>query len=74
MTRLSEHERPPESANEHVVNCALASAADDLADRRVFALSPDEWDHLSAILSRPVRREPKLAALLAEPSVLEHQG
>ena len=61
------------SLNEYVVSCALASATDDLADRRVFALSPDEWDRLSDILDRPARDTPRLAALLAEPSVLERQ-
>ncbi|WP_419553795.1 DUF1778 domain-containing protein [Candidatus Poriferisodalis sp.] len=55
------------SLNEYVVSCALASATDDLADRRVFALSPDEWD-------RPVGDKPKIASLLAEPSVLERLG
>ena len=62
------------SLNEYVVNCALASATDDLADRRVFALSSDEWDQLNAILDQPARHKPRLATLLAEPSVLERRG
>ncbi|WP_423921145.1 DUF1778 domain-containing protein [Candidatus Poriferisodalis sp.] len=62
------------SLNEYVVSCALASATDDLADRRVFALSPDEWDRLGDILDRPVGDKPRIAALLAEPSVLERPG
>ena len=62
------------SLNEYVVSCALASATDDLADRRVFALSPDEWDRLGDILDRPVGDKPRIAALLAEPSVLERLG
>ncbi len=61
------------SLNEYVVNCAIASAADDLADRRVFALSSDEWDQLRAILDQPARHKPRLETLLAEPSVLERQ-
>lgn len=62
------------SLNEYVVSCALASAADDLADRRVFALSPDEWNRLGEILDRPAGTKTRIAALLAEPSVLEHHG
>ena len=62
------------SLNEYVVSCALATATDDLADRRVFALSPDEWDRLGDILDRPVGDKPRIAALLAEPSVLERLG
>ena len=62
------------SLNEYVVSCALASATDDLADRRVFALSPDQWDRLTDILDRPVQDKSRAAALLAEPSVLERQG
>ena len=62
------------SLNEYVVSCALASATDDLADRRVFALTPDGWDRLDDILNRPAGDKPRIAALLAEPSVLERQG
>ena len=61
------------SLNEYVVSCALASATEDLADRRVFVLSPEEWGQLGEILDRPEQEKPRLAALLAEPSVLERQ-
>lgn len=47
---------------------------DHQADRCIFAPSSDEWDQLSAILDRPARRDPRLATLLAEPSVLERRG
>jgi uncharacterized protein (DUF1778 family) len=62
-----------QSLNEYVVGCALASATDDLADRRVFTLSPEEWDRLGDILDRPTSDKPRIAALLADPSVLERQ-
>lgn len=62
------------SLNEYVVSCALASASDDLADRRVFALSPEGWDRLADILDRPAQDKSRVATLLAEPSVLERQG
>lgn len=59
------------SLNEYVVNCAVESAANDLADRHVFAVSPDAWAELQAVLDRPANPNPRIAALLAEPSVLD---
>ena len=59
------------SLNEYVVGCAVAAAADDLADRRVFAVSPQVWEELQEVLDRPPATKPKVAALLAEPSILE---
>ncbi len=56
------------SLNEYVVGCAVAAAADDLADRRVFALSPQVWEELQQVLDRPPATKPRIAALLAEPS------
>lgn len=50
---------------------ALVRAAGRLKDRRVFTLSPDEWDRLGQHLHRPVCDKPRIAALLAGPSVLE---
>lgn len=50
---------------------ALVHATGRLEDRRVFTLSPDEWDRLGGILNRPACDKPRIAALLAEPSVLE---
>jgi len=59
------------SLNEYVVSHAVAAAIDDLADRRVFALSSEAWDELHQILDRPPAPKPRIAALLAEPSVLD---
>ena len=59
------------SLNEYVVSCAVASAVDDLADRRVFAVSGRVWEDLQEVLDRPPAPKPKVAVLLAEPSVLE---
>ena len=61
------------SLNEYVVSRAVAAAINDLADRRVFTLSAEEWDELQEILDRPVTAKPRIAALLAEPSVLESE-
>ena len=59
------------SLNEYVVSRAVAAAIDDLADRRVFALSSEAWDELQEILDRPLAPKPRITALLAEPSVLD---
>ena len=59
------------SLNEYVVGCAVAAAADDLADRRVFAMSPQVWEELQQVLDRPPAPKPRIAALLAEPSILD---
>lgn len=59
------------SLNEYVVSHTVAAAANDLADRRVFALEPDAWDELQDLLDRPPTPKPEIAALLTTPSVLE---
>ena len=59
------------SLNEYVVGCAVAAAADDLADRRVFAVSSQAWEELQEMLDRPPAAKPRIAALLAEPSILD---
>lgn len=61
------------SLNEYVVSRAVSAAVDDLADRRVFALSGEAWDELQELLDRPVATKPRIAALLAEPSVLDRE-
>lgn len=59
------------SLNEYVVGCAVAAAADDLADRQVFAVSPQVWEELQEMLDRPPTAKPKITALLTEPSILD---
>lgn len=59
------------SLNEFVVRHAVTAAIDDLADRRLFLLSNDEWDELQEMLDRPVMAKPRLAELMRQPSVLE---
>ncbi|MCY3732963.1 MAG: DUF1778 domain-containing protein [Chloroflexi bacterium] len=61
------------SLNEYVVRQTVTAAIDDLADRRLFALSADEWDELQELLDRPDAPKPRLAALLNQPSVLESE-
>ena len=59
------------SLNEYVVSRAVASAVEDLADRQVFAVSAEAWEKLQEVLERPATAKPKIAALLAEDSVLD---
>ena len=45
------------SLSEYVVSRAVASAVEDLADRRVFAVSGEAWEELQAMLDRPGDRQ-----------------
>lgn len=61
------------SLNEYVVSCAVTAANNDLADRQVFVLDPEAWDELQDLLDRAPVPKPKIAALLAQPSILEQE-
>ena len=62
------------SLNEYVVGCAVSAAVRDLAVRQVLAVSPQAWEELEQVLDRPPAAKPRIAALLAGPSILESQG
>ena len=53
------------SLNEYVVGCAVAAAGRELADRRVFAVSPQVWEELQELLDRSPMAKPRIAALPA---------
>lgn len=59
------------NVSEFLLDAGLSAAAETLADRRVFVLDDAKWRAFQAALDRPVRKKPRLAKLLAEPSVLE---
>ena len=59
------------SLNEYVVSQAVSAAIADLSNRQLFMLSAEEWDELQMILDRPTILKPRLAKLLAQPSILE---
>ncbi|MXV91066.1 MAG: DUF1778 domain-containing protein [Acidimicrobiia bacterium] len=42
-----------------------------LADQQIFVLEPPAWDELQEALNRPPTRNPRITALLAQPSTLE---
>ena len=59
------------SVSDFVLDSALASAAETLADRRQFQLEPEQWDAFVAALDAPPQAHGRLAQLLQDPSVFE---
>ena len=59
------------SVSEFVLESALASAAETLADRQSFQLDEERWKAFVAALDAPPQVHPRLVRLLQEPSVLE---
>ncbi|MBA2325920.1 MAG: DUF1778 domain-containing protein [Actinobacteria bacterium] len=57
--------------SEFVLAHATRAAETALADRRVFALAPDQWDAFVAALDRPERELPRLRKLLESHTVLD---
>ncbi len=54
-----------------LVESALASPDEALADRRRFVLDTQQWEAFLAALDAPARRHPRLHRLLQEPSAFE---
>jgi uncharacterized protein (DUF1778 family) len=59
------------SLSEFLLQAATRRAEDILADRRRFRLGDQEWAALVELLDRPAADRPRLARLLAEPSVFD---
>jgi uncharacterized protein (DUF1778 family) len=59
------------SVTHFVLESALASAAETLADRQSFQLDEVQWEAFVAALDAPPQVHPRLAQLLQEPSLLE---
>jgi uncharacterized protein (DUF1778 family) len=59
------------SMSEFVLESALASAAETLADRQSFQLDGEQWEAFVTALDAPPQVHPRLARLLQEPSELE---
>ena len=59
------------SVTDFVLESALASAAETLADRQNFQLDVEQWEAFVAALDAPPQLHPRLARLLQEPSVVE---
>ena len=62
------------SVSEFVLESALASAAETLADRQSFQLDEERWEAFVTALDAPPQVHPRLVRLLQEPSVLERLG
>jgi uncharacterized protein (DUF1778 family) len=62
------------SVSEFVLESALARAEEALADRNRFGLDTERWEAFQAALDAPPKPLPRLAALLAKPSVFEDGG
>lgn len=61
------------TVTDFVLDSALATAAETLADRRLFSLPPAQWRAFLAALDAPPRSHPRLTRLLQEPSVFDDQ-
>lgn len=60
------------SVSDFVLDSALARAAETLADRQQFNLTPERWQAFLAALDAPPHPpRPRLTTLLNEPSVFE---
>ena len=59
------------SVSTYVLKAATEAAADDLADRRAFALDQQAWQVFDEALNRPARDVTGLRELLNSPTVLE---
>jgi len=59
------------SMTDFVLDSATTNAERVLADQRWFVLSDGQWDEFQALLDTPVRKTPKLAALLDEPTIFD---
>jgi uncharacterized protein (DUF1778 family) len=61
------------TVTDFVLESASRRAEEILAEQGDFVLAPDRWRAFLAALDRPLRRKPRLARLLSEPSVLERK-
>jgi uncharacterized protein (DUF1778 family) len=52
------------TVSEFLLDSGLASAAETLADRRLFILDDAQWAKFEAALSAPPRARPRLARLM----------
>ncbi len=59
------------NVSEFLLDAALSSAEEALADRTRFELDNERWEAFQEALDRPVSDKPRLAKLLQEPSILE---
>lgn len=59
------------SVSDFVLASALRAADEELADRRLFTLSAEQWEAFHAALDAPPRPLPRLKRLLQEPGAFD---
>ena len=59
------------TVSEFVLESALSSADEALADRRFFGLDAQQWEAFITALDAPPRSTPRLKKLLDTPSIFE---
>jgi uncharacterized protein (DUF1778 family) len=64
------HERHT-SISQFVIDSALASAHEVLAERTRIGLSAEQWTDFVAALDAPPKRHPRMERLLREPTILD---
>lgn len=58
------------NVSEFLLDAGVNAANQALADRRHFALNPEQWEEFQKALDRPVKAKPRLKKLLTKPGVL----
>lgn len=69
LKRAADVER--KSMSSFVLDKGLEAAAETLADRREFRLTPRQYDAFISALDAPAKPRPRLEKLLTTPSALE---
>nr|MBS0019671.1 DUF1778 domain-containing protein [Gammaproteobacteria bacterium] len=59
------------SISQFVLQSALSTASEVLAERSRLGLNAEQWEAFMAALDAPPRRHPRLERLLNEPSLLD---
>ena len=59
------------SISQFVLQSALSTASEVLAERSRLGLNAEQWEAFMAVLDAPPRRHPRLERLLNEPSLLD---
>jgi uncharacterized protein (DUF1778 family) len=59
------------TVNQFVIDSALTTAQEVLAERTRIGLSADQWTAFLAALDAPPQRHPRMERLLQEPTVLD---
>lgn len=59
------------SVSEYLLDIALSTASETLADRKLFALSDEQWREFQQALDHPEKERPRLIKLLTAPGVFD---